>query len=358
MWQYVGALTGWSRTQCFSMELVEEAAASFASGGGVLVACGVNLWLSHPHKANRELAEFLEILATNESLFEDLHPSPFVAIPFVLPVRAYEMLERMRFRSEPLVLGDRPHDVIGQFKQDLTDRPGELEAPLSEGGYIVRTPPQQSCRRGAFSTMLANHLPTSVIEERVLSDPAALAKYPVLFLPNVGHLTREEVEGITEYVKLGGRLLATYRTSLYGAESEEIRDNFALADLLGVDRVDPNPTNSLITNNTSGPLGRSTRTAAAFRVNGWPRGAPMSCGRSIGSSSSKRGREPMWWRTSYSAGARTMLCVPPSPAVRSARDASSIWPRRWRSFISNIACWWSAIFWAPWWIGSTRRAGL
>ena len=27
MWQYVGALTGWSRAQCFGMELVEEAAA-------------------------------------------------------------------------------------------------------------------------------------------------------------------------------------------------------------------------------------------------------------------------------------------------------------------------------------------
>lgn len=241
MWQYVGALTGWSRAQCFGMELVEEAAASFASGGGVLVACGVNLWLSPPHKANRELAALLEILERNESLFEDLHPSPFVAIPFVLPVRVYEMLERLRFRAEPLVMRDRPRDVIGQSRQDLADRPREREAPLSEAGYLVRTPPQQSCRRGAFSAMLANHLPMSVIEERVLSDPAALAKYPVLLLPNVGHLTRKEVEGITEYVKAGGRLLATYRTSLYGAEPDEMRDNFALADLLGVDRVDPNP---------------------------------------------------------------------------------------------------------------------
>ena len=48
------------------------------------MACGVNLWLSPPHKANRELAALLEILERNESLFEDLHPSPFVAIPFVL----------------------------------------------------------------------------------------------------------------------------------------------------------------------------------------------------------------------------------------------------------------------------------
>ena len=241
MWQFVGALTGWSRIQCFGMELVEEAAASFASGGAVLLACGANLWLSHPGKANHELAGFLEMLEANESLFEGLHPSPFVAIPFVLPVRAYEMLERLRFRARPLVIRDRPHDVIGKFKTDLADRLDALEVPLSEAGCLVRTPPQKSCLRGAFSAMLANHLPTSLIEERVLSDPAALAKYPVLFLPSVGHLTLEEVEGITEYVKAGGRLLATFRTSMYGPEPDEMRDNFALADLLGVDRVDPSP---------------------------------------------------------------------------------------------------------------------
>ena len=119
---------------------------------------------------------------------------------------------------------------------------GELEAPLSEAGYLVRTPPQQSCRRGAFSAMLANHLPTSVIEERVLSDPAALAKYPVLLLPNVGQSYAggsRRHHGICE----GGRAAPgdVPRTSLYGAEPEEMRDNFALADLLGVDRVDPNP---------------------------------------------------------------------------------------------------------------------
>jgi len=241
MWQFVGALTGWPRIQCFGMEVVEEALAGFASGGAILLACAANLWLSQPDKANRELAGLLGILEANESLFEDLHPSPFVAIPFVLPVRVYEMLDRLRFRARPLVIRDRPHDVIGKFAKGLADRPDALDAPLSEAGYLVRTPSEQTCRRGAFSAMMANHLPTSMIQGDSLSDPEALAQYPVLFLPNVGHLTPDEVEGVTEYVKAGGRLLATFRTSLYGPEIEEMRDNFALADLLGVDRVDPSP---------------------------------------------------------------------------------------------------------------------
>ena len=221
MWQYVGGLSAWSRLQWFSRELVEEAVASFACGGAISVACGVNLSLDYPRKFHRELEQLFATLAANETLFDELHPTRFVAIPFHLPVRAYHMLEKRRFRATPLEIRERPNDVIN--------------------GCEVRNPSQHKCIRGAFSATLANHLPVQLIEGRCLSDGDILAKYRLLFLPNIGYLNEDEVRAITEYVRAGGRLLATYRTGLYGPEPEDLRDNFALSDLLGVDRGECEP---------------------------------------------------------------------------------------------------------------------
>ena len=221
VWQYCGALSAWSRLQWFSRDLVEEAVASFASGGAVLAGCGVNLCLDRPRHFHQELAQFFGVLAENEELLDELHPTRCVAVPYVLPMRVYRLLEHLRFRAEPLDIRDRAGDVIANCR--------------------VRNPSQHQCIRGGFSAMAANHLPVQLIEESLLSDPAALARYPALFLPNIGHLTEAEVRAVTEYVKAGGGLLATYRTSLYGMEPDDLRDNFALSDLLGVDRTECEP---------------------------------------------------------------------------------------------------------------------
>jgi hypothetical protein len=217
IWQYVGSLTPWSRLQFFSRELVEEAVASFACGGAINLACGVNFVLDRSGSIHPDLQDLFATLEANEPLFEELHPTRFAAVPFVLPARVYHMLDRLRFRVEPLDIRDRPADVID--------------------GLQVPNPSQRKCIKGAFSSILANNLPVHLIEERHLSDPEMLRRYPLLFLPNIGHLTPEEVRAVANYVERGGRLLATYRTSLYGPQPDKLRDNFALSELLGVDRI-------------------------------------------------------------------------------------------------------------------------
>ena len=221
MWQYTGGLSPWSRVQWFSQELIEEAVASFASGGAVNVACGVNLVYGRDQHFHQELADLFSVLEKQDSLFAELHPTRFIAIPFVLPMRLYERLETHRFRSEPVEVRERPADLIL--------------------GCKVNNPPQQSCIEGGFSAMVANHLPVQLVDQGSLVDPEKLARYPVLYLPNIGYLTEEEVACVSQYVQAGGRLLASYRTSLYGPEPEQLLDNFALADLLGIDRVDCEP---------------------------------------------------------------------------------------------------------------------
>lgn len=221
VWQYVGGLTPWSRLQWFSRELIEEAVASYACGGAVNVACGVNLVHASDRHFHRELADLFGVFEAREPLFADLHPTRFAAIPFVLPMRVYERLESHRFRAQPLEIRDRTPDMIL--------------------GCSISNPPQQRCIEGGFSAMVANHLPVQLIDQGGLSDPEKLSRYPLLYLTNIGYMTEAEVDCVTQYVRSGGRLLASFRTSLYGPEPEDLRSNFALSDLLGVDRIDCEP---------------------------------------------------------------------------------------------------------------------
>ncbi len=221
IWQYVGSLTPWSRVQFFTRELVEEGVASFACGGAINVACGVNFVLDRSGHDLPELRDLFATLEANEPLFDALHPTRFAATPLVLPTRVYHTLDRLRFRVQPLEVRDRPPDEIG--------------------GLPVPSPSQRRCIRGAFSSMVANRLPVHLIEERHLSDLETLRRHPMLFLPNIGHLTPEEMKAVTAYVEGGGRLLATYRTSLYGPRPDALHTNFELAELLGVDRIDCEP---------------------------------------------------------------------------------------------------------------------
>ena len=61
-----------------------------------------------------------------------------------------------------------------------------------------------------------------------------IAKYPVLLLPNSTCLTSTQGDDIRRYVEEGGMLIATHETSLLDELGEQ-RDNFLLADVLGID---------------------------------------------------------------------------------------------------------------------------
>jgi len=71
------------------------------------------------------------------------------------------------------------------------------------------------------------------ISGRDLGQGTALGRYAALWLSDVGYLTASQAQAIREFVKAGGGLVATYRTSLVG-EDGKLRGDFALADVLGV----------------------------------------------------------------------------------------------------------------------------
>ena len=60
-----------------------------------------------------------------------------------------------------------------------------------------------------------------------------LARYRTLVLPNVAWLGDESVAALTDYVKRGGGLVATYQSGRFDSDGNS-RDNSRLAGLLGI----------------------------------------------------------------------------------------------------------------------------
>jgi hypothetical protein len=80
-------------------------------------------------------------------------------------------------------------------------------------------------------------------------DPAHIDRFRVLVLPNIAALSDKQCGQIRDFVRKGGRIVATHETSLYD-EAGKRRANFGLADLFGCDfagRVEERDQNSYIT---------------------------------------------------------------------------------------------------------------
>ncbi len=101
--------------------------------------------------------------------------------------------------------------------------------------YYYRHDPERSLvpnLRGAFDVFQRLHVPVEFLCDLDL-DLENLKKFKLVVLPNTAVLTKPQVQAITQYVREGGSILATYETSLYD-ELGEIQGNFALSEVLGL----------------------------------------------------------------------------------------------------------------------------
>lgn len=87
--------------------------------------------------------------------------------------------------------------------------------------------------RGSHEILKRSHILTEVMFDKQLTYKN-LREYKVLFLSNSACLSDQQTEDIRRFVSDGGTLIATNETSLYD-ELGRKRDNFALADVLGID---------------------------------------------------------------------------------------------------------------------------
>jgi Beta-galactosidase trimerisation domain len=85
---------------------------------------------------------------------------------------------------------------------------------------------------GWYQALIEARVPFEMVHDRLL-DPAHIAQFKTLILPNIAALSDAQCDALRAFVQNGGSIIATYETSLYD-EWGVRRKDFGLADLFGV----------------------------------------------------------------------------------------------------------------------------
>ena len=157
------------------------------------------------------------------------HAAPFVFIDAINPdgtqnEAVYDLIGRVFAETEkyePFLGGELRADVGVYFSQECKFHPNN-----SEPGEM----PHLRALRGACRALQRAHLPFGVVTHRNLKE---LNSYQVIVLPDVLLMEEEEAEAIREFVRSGGGLYASGRSSSRHTSGRELSD-FLLSDLFGV----------------------------------------------------------------------------------------------------------------------------
>ena len=126
--------------------------------------------------------------------------------------------------------GETVKYVALHYSQQLRDfRPAPAPQPAPQYGLRVT--------KGAYEILNQSHLLVDIVLDEQLAGER-LSGYKVLFLSNSACLSANQCEAIRQFVRGGGTLVATHQTSLLD-ELGRARENFQLADVLGVDYRKP-----------------------------------------------------------------------------------------------------------------------
>jgi hypothetical protein len=152
-------------------------------------------------------------------------PSIAVAQPANLQQALYDCLDEVA-RRKPWLTHKSPEPWAALVMSDNTRNFYGRSAGQVETRYMANV-------LGAFRATVEEHLPVAVINDWNL-NPADLAKYKVLILPNTACLDDAQAAAVDAFVRAGGGLVASLDASLFD-ESGNPRANFALAGTFGVD---------------------------------------------------------------------------------------------------------------------------
>ena len=152
-------------------------------------------------------------------------PSIAVAQPPNLQQGLYDCMDEVKKRK-PWLTHKAPEPWAALVMSDNTRNFYGRSAGLVEERYMASV-------LGTFRAAVEEHLPITVLNDWNL-NPADLAPYRVLILPNTACLDDRQVAAVERFVREGGGLVASLDASLFD-ESGNPRANFALARVFGVD---------------------------------------------------------------------------------------------------------------------------
>jgi hypothetical protein len=165
------------------------------------------------------------------------HSSAFMFIDAIDPVGTLNSGTYSRIRCvfdklatyEPELGGDLCADVAVYFSQESKFNPIDNGKKITEVSDVTPMPHWEAIL-GACRSLQTGHIPFTVVTKRNLAD---LAKFKVLVLPDVLIMDAAEIEAVRTFVKNGGGLYASARTSIQQADGTPA-ENFMLADVFGV----------------------------------------------------------------------------------------------------------------------------
>ena len=132
------------------------------------------------------------------------------------------------------------------FKEALAKREHFGQTPVAEVGLYYSSRSRDWLGRdkplawmqsflGAHKAMVYEHISFGILhDESVTLD--RLQAFPVVLIPNAGILSQREVTLLRQYVEVGGRLILTGQTGLYGPRGNPLTQS-AVSDLAGVKLV-------------------------------------------------------------------------------------------------------------------------
>lgn len=133
-------------------------------------------------------------------------------------------------------------NLHAKLEPELADMPITAEVALLDPTQTDRAispgnRTQFAHEDGFYQALVEARIPFEFIADQVLS-PEELSQFKVLVLPNAERLSDEQCAVIRDWVEVGGSLVAAYQSSLLD-ETGRPRVNLGLADVLGVDLVQP-----------------------------------------------------------------------------------------------------------------------
>jgi hypothetical protein len=138
---------------------------------------------------------------------------------------------------EPLLGGTPIEDVAIYYSDDSRINPDDNGRPIALALTRKDDLPHLRAATGAARLLQQRQIPFGAITR---SSLPSLSRYRVLVLPDVLRMSDEEVDAFRVFVREGGRLYASGRTSLLDPEGVQHAD-FRLADVFGchVEGVEP-----------------------------------------------------------------------------------------------------------------------
>lgn len=196
VWPYVGVYHNWPRLAFQGINYQQEIFTNLMFGGGSIIAQPTG-YIVHPE--NREYVSYpFGIIKKYEKELQGLESVPYVGVVF-----AY----------------DSPEEHV-------------------QSGWLTGTTDARTSTRGAFSACLYNHIQVGSISEFILDDLEKLKKYPILYLANIPYLSEGRIKNIIDYVANGGKLIASYATTLFDTKGNR-QSRFGLEELFKVRPITP-----------------------------------------------------------------------------------------------------------------------